>query len=148
MLDFFLTLLFHPWVCPQLFMCLVWLLLQIVVAMMYYDLQPGAPTRPSQVGSSQNVQEEEEEPLMQHEVGKEEATDSGNYGSTLTENQNLALGDECRYVPNGHLADEELAKEREKNPFHNFISMRGEEDFLWQGYQWWWRGRVKDAPLI
>ncbi|KAJ6653846.1 hypothetical protein lerEdw1_008643 [Lerista edwardsae] len=111
---------------PGLFMCLVWLLLQFVVVTMYYDLQPSAPTGSSRVGSaasSSHVQEEEE-PLMHHEAGQEEDTDSSTYGSTLAEHQAPALGDECRYVPNGHLSDEELAKEREKNPFHNFSSMR------------------------
>ncbi|XP_066477659.1 major facilitator superfamily domain-containing protein 8-like [Tiliqua scincoides] len=99
---------------PGLFMCLVWLLLQIVVVMMYHDLQPSPPSRPSR---------EEEEPLMQHEADQEEVVDSGSYGSTLAEHQ-TPLGDECRYVPNGHLADEEVTQEREANPFHNFSSMR------------------------
>lgn len=109
-------------------MCLVWLLLQIIVATMYFDLQPSAATGSSRVGSaaSCHVQEEEEEPLMHHEAGQEEATDSGSYGSTLAEPQAPPLGDDCRYVPNGHLADEELTREREKNPFDNFSSMRGE----------------------
>nr|XP_020668811.1 uncharacterized protein LOC110089827 isoform X3 [Pogona vitticeps] len=111
-----------------LFMCLVWILLQIVAVTMYFDLQPPPLARSSKAvpRTSQDVLEEDEvEPLMRHEAGQEEATESGGYGSTTdVERQEPSLGDEYRYVPNGHLADEESADEKEKSPFHDFSSMR------------------------
>ncbi|XP_072852365.2 major facilitator superfamily domain-containing protein 8 [Pogona vitticeps] len=113
---------------PGLFMCLVWILLQIVAVTMYFDLQPPPLARSSKAvpRTSQDVLEEDEvEPLMRHEAGQEEATESGGYGSTTdVEQQEPSLGDEYRYVPNGHLADEESADEKEKSPFHDFSSMR------------------------
>ncbi|XP_053168113.1 uncharacterized protein LOC128352004 isoform X2 [Hemicordylus capensis] len=106
---------------PGLFMCLVWLLLQILVMVMYHDLPP--PTLPSRVvaAASHDVLEEEE-PLMQQEAGHEEVAESGSYGSTSAEHRVPVLGDECRYVPNGHLADEEPVGE--KSPFEDFSSTR------------------------
>nr|XP_060623398.1 major facilitator superfamily domain-containing protein 8-like [Anolis sagrei ordinatus] len=105
---------------PGLFMCLVWLLLQILVVTMYYDLQPsrsGRSPRPVPTAARDALEEEEQEPLMKHEAGQVE---TGSYGSTVVvEHREPSLGDECRYVPNGHLADEE-----EKSPFHDFSSMR------------------------
>ncbi|XP_061493419.1 major facilitator superfamily domain-containing protein 8-like [Rhineura floridana] len=112
---------------PGLFMCLVWLLLQIIVVTMYYDLPlppsvrsvRAVPTAPRDV-----LEEEEQEPLMRHEDGHEEAAESGSYGSMSVAQREPAAGNECRYVPNGHLADEEVTKELEKSPFHDFSSMR------------------------
>ncbi|XP_062832892.1 uncharacterized protein LOC100556147 isoform X2 [Anolis carolinensis] len=107
---------------PGLFMCLVWLLLQILVVTMYYDLQPsrsGSSPRTVPTAARDALEEEEQEPLMKHETVQEEAAETGSYGSTVVEHREPSLGDECRYVPNGHLADEE-----EKSPFHDFSSMR------------------------
>ncbi|KAH0624202.1 hypothetical protein JD844_007731 [Phrynosoma platyrhinos] len=112
---------------PGLFMCLVWILVQILVMTMYYDLQPPLSTRSSravQTASQDALEEEEEEPLMKHETGQEEAAETGSYGSTAVEHQEPYLGDECRYVPNGHLADEDATREKDKNPFHDFSSIR------------------------
>ncbi|XP_063162439.1 uncharacterized protein LOC134499629 isoform X3 [Candoia aspera] len=108
---------------PGLFMCLVWILLQIMVMVMYYDIQPPTHTARTVPTVPRDVLEEEEKPLMWHEVGQEEATEGSCYGSTPVEPQPSSLGDECRYVPNGHLADEESTEE-EKNPFHHFSSVR------------------------
>ncbi|XP_062987942.1 major facilitator superfamily domain-containing protein 8-like [Elgaria multicarinata webbii] len=113
---------------PGLFMSLVWLLLQVVVVTMYYDLPAPPLTRSSRVPPSalqdSLAQEEEEEPLMQHQAGQEEAPESGSYGSTSVERREPSVGDEGRYVPNGHLADEEATHEGGKSPFHDFCSVR------------------------
>uniref|UniRef100_A0A8D0H894 Major facilitator superfamily (MFS) profile domain-containing protein n=1 Tax=Sphenodon punctatus TaxID=8508 RepID=A0A8D0H894_SPHPU len=111
---------------PGLFMCLVWLLLEFIVMAMYYDLQPPPhPPRAVPVTRAEGGEEEEEEPLVHHEACPEEAAESSSYGSTGTEGQMPAPGaDEYRYVPNGHLAEEEAAREREKNPFQNFSAVR------------------------
>nr|XP_056705975.1 major facilitator superfamily domain-containing protein 8-like [Euleptes europaea] len=113
----------NKYTSPGIFMCLVWLLLQFIVMTMYYDLPLSPPACPERVvpTSSDILEEEEEEPLMRHEAGQEEAVETGSYGSTCAE----PLGDECRYVSNGHLADEEAAKVREeKGPFGNFSAWR------------------------
>ncbi|ETE57193.1 Major facilitator superfamily domain-containing protein 8, partial [Ophiophagus hannah] len=111
--------------CRQLFMCLVWILLQVIVMVMYYDIQP--PTHPAR--SVPTVQrdalEDEQKPLIGHGGGQEAAAEGSCYGSTLVGPPQPSLGDECRYVPNGHLADEESAGE-DKNPFHQFSSVKGE----------------------
>ncbi|KAM6443762.1 major facilitator superfamily domain-containing protein 8-like isoform 2-T2 [Liasis olivaceus] len=108
---------------PGLFMCLVWILLQIIVMTMYYDIQPPTHAARTVPTVPRDVLEEEEKPLIWHEAGQEEATEGNCYGSTPVGPPQSSLGDECRYVPNGHLADEESAEE-EKNPFHHFSSMR------------------------
>lgn len=122
--------------CPQLFMCLVWILLQIVAATMYYDLQPAPLTHSSKAGprvSQDALEEGEVEPLLRCEAGTEEAAEGGGYGSAAaTERREPSLGDATRYVPNGHLVDEESADEKEKGPFHDFSSMRGELSLLWK----------------
>ncbi|KAJ7324716.1 hypothetical protein JRQ81_017736 [Phrynocephalus forsythii] len=113
---------------PGLFMCLVWILLQVVVVTMYYDLQLPPSAQPSRAGlrvPQDALDDEEVEPLMRHEAGPEEAVERGGYGSTTAvERPEPSLGDEFRYVPNGHLADEEAADKKEKSPFHDFSSMR------------------------
>ncbi|XP_033006648.1 uncharacterized protein LOC117047521 [Lacerta agilis] len=106
---------------PGLFMCVVWLLLQIVVATLYYDLLPPPLVDPSKAPAAavrDAVEEEEQKPLVQHE---EAAESSSSYGSTSAERREAVSGDEGRYVPNGHLADEEASLE--KTPAYNFSSM-------------------------
>ncbi|XP_044290330.1 uncharacterized protein LOC123025565 [Varanus komodoensis] len=115
---------------PGLFMALVWLLLQVMVATMYHDLQPlppatcgkGARVVPEEPPAA--PEQEEEEPLMRHPAGLEEAAEGGGYGSTAVECREPPPGGEGRYVPNGHLADEEAAAEKGKGPFHDFSSVR------------------------
>ncbi|XP_058044723.1 major facilitator superfamily domain-containing protein 8-like isoform X2 [Ahaetulla prasina] len=108
---------------PGLFMCLVWILLQIIVMTMYYDIQPPTHTARGVPTLQQDALEEEQKPLIGHEGGQEEATGGSCYGSTPVALPQSSLGDECRYVPNGHLADEESAEE-DKNPFHQFSSVK------------------------
>ncbi|XP_077682854.1 uncharacterized protein LOC144270334 isoform X1 [Eretmochelys imbricata] len=100
---------------PGLFMCLLWILLQFVVAVMYYDLQP-VPHLPLAA-----QQEEEREPLVQHGAGQDEPAEHRGYGGTGQ--RTPPEGDESRYVPNGHLAEEE-GRVKEKSPFQNFSAMR------------------------
>ncbi|XP_032081423.1 major facilitator superfamily domain-containing protein 8-like isoform X1 [Thamnophis elegans] len=108
---------------PGLFMCLVWILLQIIVMTMYYDIQPPTQTARSITAVQQGALEEEQKPLIGHEGGQGEARRGSCYGSTPVALPQSSLGDECRYVPNGHLADDELAEE-DKNPFHHFSSVK------------------------
>ncbi|KAL8188102.1 UNVERIFIED_CONTAM: hypothetical protein K2H54_061665, partial [Gekko kuhli] len=115
----------NKYTSPGLFMCLVWLLLQLVVMTMYHDLPLlPAPCSERAVPTPSDVLEEEEEPLMRHEGGQEEAAEAGGYGSTRAEPREPVQGEEGRYVPNGHLADEEAASVREKSPFGNFSAWR------------------------
>ncbi|CAM4597525.1 unnamed protein product [Lepidochelys olivacea] len=100
---------------PGLFMCLLWILLQFVVAVMYYDLQP-VPHLPLAA-----QQDEEREPLVQHGAGQDEPAEHRGYGGTGQ--RTPPEGDESRYVPNGHLAEEE-GRVKEKSPFQNFSAMR------------------------
>ncbi|KAL7991037.1 hypothetical protein Chor_014467 [Crotalus horridus] len=104
-------------------MCLVWILLQVIVMVMYYDIQPPAHTARTVSTVQREALEEEQKPLIRHEVGREEATGGTCYGSTPVGLPQPSLGDECRYVPNGHLADEESVEE-DKNPFHQFSSVK------------------------
>ncbi|XP_060096896.1 major facilitator superfamily domain-containing protein 8-like [Heteronotia binoei] len=116
----------NKYTSPGLFMCLVWLILQFIVMALYHDLPLLPPPRSERVvpASSDVLAEEEEEPLMQHEGGQEEAAETSSYGSTCAEPRGPVVGDDCRYVPNGHLADEEAAGVREKNPFGDFSAWR------------------------
>uniref|UniRef100_A0A8C4VU89 Major facilitator superfamily (MFS) profile domain-containing protein n=1 Tax=Gopherus evgoodei TaxID=1825980 RepID=A0A8C4VU89_9SAUR len=80
---------------PGLFMCLLWILLQFVVVAMYYDLQPVPhPLRAALAAQ----QEEEREPLVQHDSGQEEPAEHRSYGGTI---QGVPaeppMGDESRY---------------------------------------------------
>ncbi|KAM7159772.1 major facilitator superfamily domain-containing protein 8-like isoform 3-T3 [Macrochelys suwanniensis] len=102
---------------PGLFMCLLWILLQFVVVAMYYDLPP-LPQPPRAALA------EEREPLVQHDAGQEEPAERRSYGGTgQRAPAEPPVGDESRYVPNGHLAEEE-GGEKEKSPFQNFSAMR------------------------
>nr|XP_025034963.1 uncharacterized protein LOC102453964 isoform X3 [Pelodiscus sinensis] len=110
----------------MLFMCLLWVLLQFVVMAMYYDLQPGPHLQRAALAAP----EEEEKPLVQHEAGQEERDGQHGYGSTGTAQRapgEPPEGDEYRYVPNGHLAEEE-GREKETSPFQNFSVMRDHGD--------------------
>ncbi|XP_067392532.1 major facilitator superfamily domain-containing protein 8-like [Emydura macquarii macquarii] len=110
---------------PGLFMCLLWILLQFVVVAMYYDLQP-LPHPQRGVAASQE-EEEEEEPLVPRDASQEAvAVERSSYGTSAPAQRVPAeppVGDEYRYVPNGHLAEEE-GREKEKSPFQNFSAMR------------------------
>ncbi|XP_077204367.1 major facilitator superfamily domain-containing protein 8-like isoform X2 [Paroedura picta] len=102
-----------------------------LVMTMYYDLPLLPPPRSERVvpSSSDALEKEEEEPLMRHEGDQPEevvVVETGGYGSTCAEARGAVLGDEGRYVPNGHLADEEAACGAEKSPFGNFSA--------WQEY--------------
>ncbi|XP_075794189.1 major facilitator superfamily domain-containing protein 8-like isoform X2 [Pelodiscus sinensis] len=112
----------NKFTAPGLFMCLLWVLLQFVVMAMYYDLQPGPHLQRAALAAP----EEEEKPLVQHEAGQEERDGQHGYGSTGTAQRapgEPPEGDEYRYVPNGHLAEEE-GREKETSPFQNFSVMR------------------------
>ncbi|XP_039345320.1 major facilitator superfamily domain-containing protein 8-like [Mauremys reevesii] len=107
---------------PGLFMCLLWILLQFVVAAMYYDLQP--VPHPQRAALAAQQEEEEREPLVQHDAGQEEPAEHRSYGGTIQRvPAEPPVGDESRYVPNGHLAEEEGGV-KEKSPFQNFSAMR------------------------
>ncbi|KAM9127431.1 major facilitator superfamily domain-containing protein 8-like isoform 2-T3 [Pangshura tecta] len=106
---------------PGLFMCLLWILLQFVVAAMYYDLQPTPHPQRTALAAQQ---EDEREPLVQHDTGQEEPAEHRSYGGTIQGvSAEPPVGDEGRYVPNGHLAEEEGGV-KEKSPFQNFSAMR------------------------
>ncbi|KAG8136234.1 putative Major facilitator superfamily domain-containing protein [Naja naja] len=109
--------------CRQLFMCLVWILLQIIVMVMYYDIEPPTHMARSVPTVQRDALEDEQKPLIDHEGGQEAGREGSCYGSTPVGPPQPSLGDECRYVPNGHWADEESAGE-DKNPFHRFSSVK------------------------
>lgn len=109
-------------------MCLLWILLQFIVMAMYYDLPPSAHLQRAALVP----QEEEEEPLVPHDAGLEEGAENSRYGSTGSDLQAATpsgpdphAGDEYRYVPNGHLAEEE-ARDKGKSQLQNLSTMKGE----------------------
>uniref|UniRef100_A0A7M4EUV8 Uncharacterized LOC109308487 n=1 Tax=Crocodylus porosus TaxID=8502 RepID=A0A7M4EUV8_CROPO len=111
---------------PGLFMCLLWILLQFVVMAMYYDLPPSAHLQRAALVP----QEEEEEPLVPHDAGLEEGAENSRYGSTGSDLRAATpggpdphAGDEYRYVPNGHLAEEEV-RDKGKSQLQNLSTMK------------------------
>ncbi|XP_051874738.1 major facilitator superfamily domain-containing protein 8-like [Pristis pectinata] len=116
----------NKYTSPGLFMCLMWIILQVIIIFMYYDL-PLVPKHNSKriIVST----EEEEEPLI--DDVNYAAANSNRYGAT-NENEKLhfpptnevdgenSTADEYRYIPNGHIEDYKTSN----NPFHNFSAVK------------------------
>lgn len=99
----------NKYTAPGLFMCLLWILLQLVVVFMYWDISPEDERR-SQRSPEQEEEEEEEEEEAKPLVGPNEL--SGSYG-TVTSIQSRASsmvnGDLTRVSPPPSPTPEELS---------------------------------------
>lgn len=108
----------------QLFMCLLWILLQFVVLFMYWDFTPQDDVRQSNGVVREEVEQEEEEneegkPL----VGPNELT--GSYGtvtSVQSRASSVANGDVTHVSPPPSPPPEDVSS----SPFKNFSGSRGD----------------------
>lgn len=84
-------LLFPP---PQLFMCLLWCLLQLVVVFMYWDLPPRVRGRAQDGSTSHSTDAQDEKGLMEDGDDEEKPLIAsqelaGSYGSVVTSNSSI-----------------------------------------------------------
>ncbi|XP_043926562.1 major facilitator superfamily domain-containing protein 8-like isoform X1 [Protopterus annectens] len=115
----------NKYTAPGLFMCFLWILLQVLVVFMYSDLQP-LKIHIQQTGGEQ---EEEEKTLVCNTSDEHMANDNSVYGSMTGREKPLASvngevfhPDEDRYISNGHI--EKANDEVNENPFQNFSATR------------------------
>ncbi|XP_048460337.1 uncharacterized protein mfsd8l1 [Rhincodon typus] len=116
----------NKYTSPGLFMCLMWIILQVIIIFMYYDLPLVTKNN-----SQRTVIEEEEEPLVHGDVNHE-AAENNQYGS-INEHEKLCVQptdeldgensrvDEYQYIPNGHIDENYKMND---NPFHNFSATK------------------------
>lgn len=100
-------------------MCFLWMLLQLVVLFMYWDLPPrGALQREEQETKQEEEEEgkdEEEKPLVAQDIQE-------SYGSIQTADI-LELPQHSPSLPNGNL--DQPSPSRSTSPFHSFSASRG-----------------------
>ncbi|XP_059507081.1 uncharacterized protein LOC125457409 isoform X2 [Stegostoma tigrinum] len=116
----------NKYTSPGLFMCLMWIILQVIIIFMYYDLPLVTKNN-----SQRTLIEEEEEPLVRSDVNHEVAKNN-QYGG-INEHEKLCVQptdeldgensrvDEYQYIPNGHI--DENCKMND-NPFHKFSATK------------------------
>ncbi|KAJ8409464.1 hypothetical protein AAFF_G00228650 [Aldrovandia affinis] len=99
---------------PGLFMCFMWLLLQLAVLLMYWDLPPEGTDEEEEEGEEeQEVGEEEDKPLM----GSEEPLDT--YGAVSGDQPETAV------TPNGNLPPPSPPPgTADADPFQNFSARK------------------------
>ncbi|XP_067898369.1 major facilitator superfamily domain-containing protein 8-like isoform X3 [Heterodontus francisci] len=119
----------NKYTSPGLFMCLMWIILQVIIIFMYYDL-PLVPKHLSQRTLISTV--EEEEPLVHDDDVNYASAVNNRYGS-INENEKLRVPptsemdgenstvDEYQYIPNGHIDEDYKTND---NPFHNFSAAK------------------------
>ncbi|XP_078267044.1 major facilitator superfamily domain-containing protein 8 isoform X2 [Rhinoraja longicauda] len=116
----------NKYTSPGLFMCLMWIILQVVIIFMYYDL-PSVPVHNSR-GPVVCV-EEETEPLI--DDVNDGGADSSRYATanehdkshvppTCETGGENSTADEYHDIPNGHIED----CKTNNNPFHNFSAAK------------------------
>lgn len=115
----------NKYTAPGLFMCFLWIVLQVLVVFMYSDLQP----LNVHMQESRDEKEEEEKPLVTDASEEDMLTESSAYGSIIARDKplNSVNGEvfqpnEDRYISNGHV--EKAQDEANDNPFHNFSATR------------------------
>ncbi|GCC22788.1 hypothetical protein chiPu_0001178 [Chiloscyllium punctatum] len=116
----------NKYTSPGLFMCFMWIILQVIIIFMYSDL----PLVTKNNSQRTVISAEEEEPLVHDDVNYE-AAENNQYGSIIA-HENLVQPtndmdgensrvDEYQYIPNGHIDDEYKMND---NPFHNFSATK------------------------
>ncbi|MGH0165834.1 UNVERIFIED_CONTAM: hypothetical protein FKN15_063816 [Acipenser sinensis] len=108
----------NKYTSPGLFMCFLWMLLQLVILFMYWDLPPrGALQREEQETKQEEEEEgqdEEEKPLVAQDIQE-------SYSSIQTANI-LELPQHSPSLPNGNL--DQLSPAHSTSPFHSFSASR------------------------
>lgn len=139
-----LTLFFHP---LQLFMCLLWILLQLVVVFMYWDLPPLERMKTRERSTNKSREEENEQGLVESEkeendegkplMGSQELV--GSYGSVVTSYPPRNYRSAAANATLKHTSSPPTSPPSEtlesSSPFKNFSIFRGRElvvggDFL------------------
>uniref|UniRef100_A0A4W3I3D4 Major facilitator superfamily domain-containing protein 8-like n=1 Tax=Callorhinchus milii TaxID=7868 RepID=A0A4W3I3D4_CALMI len=116
----------NKYTSPGLFMCFMWIVLQIIIVFMYYDLPVVHKYDHQTTTAVSGPLEEEVKALVQSDEGFEAPENLG-YGSINDSDQLLAattggtVEDEYRYIPNGHVEDED---KRNESPLHNFSATK------------------------
>ncbi|XP_078419993.1 major facilitator superfamily domain-containing protein 8 [Cetorhinus maximus] len=120
----------NKYTSPGLFMCLMWIILQVIIIFMYYDL-PLVPKHNSQ--RTLVSAKEEEEPLVHDDDDVNYAAAGNNRYGSINENEKLCVPstnemdgenstvDEYHNIPNGHIEED---YETNDNPFHNFSATK------------------------
>ncbi|XP_043558189.1 major facilitator superfamily domain-containing protein 8-like [Chiloscyllium plagiosum] len=116
----------NKYTSPGLFMCFMWIILQVIIIFMYSDL----PLVTKNNSQRTVISAEEEEPLVHDDVNYK-AAENNQYGSIIA-HENLVQPtnemdgensrvDEYQYIPNGHIDEEYKMND---NPFHNFSATK------------------------
>ncbi|XP_038672023.1 major facilitator superfamily domain-containing protein 8-like isoform X1 [Scyliorhinus canicula] len=120
----------NKYTSPGLFMCLMWIILQVIIIFMYYDL-PLVCKHNSQRRLISAV--EEEEPLVHDDDDVNYAAAENNRYGSINEDEKSRVPptnevdgenstvDDYHYIPNGHI-DEDC--KTNDNPFHNFSATK------------------------
>ncbi|XP_041648099.1 uncharacterized protein mfsd8l1 [Cheilinus undulatus] len=123
----------NKYTSPGLFMCLLWLLLQLVVIFMYWDLPPLDRGKANVNSTSHNKEEESEQGLAEDENDEEKPLMHsqelmGSYGSVVTSNSQLNNNCAVSSATLNHisppLSPEPTEPNESSNPFKNFSISR------------------------
>lgn len=106
----------------QLFMCAMWLLLQLAVVLLYWDVPP-LDSMPEQYTALRPIREEEERPLVGSQ-GEGGTPGSGYYARVLSDQAETPLSEELEPSEAGATPTSDNARSLD-DPFHNFSASQG-----------------------
>lgn len=112
---------FAPYVL-QLFMCAMWLVLQIVVVLLYWDVPPLDSTPEMHTGL-RGVKEEEEWPLVCSQ-GEDGTPGAGSYAMVLSDQTEMRLSEELGPSEPGAAPASDSPRTLD-DPFENFSAGQG-----------------------
>lgn len=123
----------NKYTSPGLFMCLLWILLQLVVIFMYWDLPPLERLKPKETSTSNNREEESEQEIVEEGndeekplIGSQEL--AGSYGSVVisspAENHSCSVSSASLNHVSPHLSHESPEPHESSSPFKNFSISR------------------------
>ncbi|XP_074523496.1 major facilitator superfamily domain-containing protein 8 [Halichoeres trimaculatus] len=123
----------NKYTSPGLFMCLLWILLQLVVIFMYWDLPPLERVKSKETSASNNRGEESEQEIVEEGndeekplIGSQEL--AGSYGSVVisppAENHSCSVSRASLSHVSPHLSHESPEPHESSSPFKNFSISR------------------------
>lgn len=123
----------NKYTSPGLFMCLLWLLLQLAVIFMYWDLPPLERMKSKETSASNNREEESEQEILEEGndeekplIGSQEL--AGSYGSVViappAENHSCSVSRASVSHVSPHLPHESPESQESSSPFKNFSISR------------------------
>ncbi|CAJ1060777.1 uncharacterized protein mfsd8l1 [Xyrichtys novacula] len=119
----------NKYTSPGLFMCLLWILLQLVVIFMYWDLPPQQRVKAKENSASHDKEEDREQEIVEEDneeekplIGSQEL--AGSYGSVVISPPSVNHSCSVSNAPLNHISHESSESPESASPFKNFSISR------------------------